>query len=462
MAKLKKGTKMRIHKPIFFLPVESTPRELDYKINIAKHFCNMGFDIIIGNPPFIRDELQYKNYRGVFLEKGVNPDPEYYENLKRKGILLYCLSDEGASYPAFSVTYQPAVDALKMMELIFMWGEFQVKDLLERCSDAELNKKYQVTGYPSFDLSLPKYKDYHKRFKPKELPNEYVLINTNFGSFNGSSIEEVLKACTHMSPETFESLENSYKLEEKSFFKFYDWVVQLIKEFPKETFLIRPHPVEKIECYEKYFSDFKNVFISQEGNANQAIASAKIVLHNDCTTALQSYLMGVPVVSLAYPSRDYIHATWALDFGAQPESINEAKDIMAGLLKNKVFDVSVESAINEKASLVLSKLFANVGCSTETLISMIKPKVNEFFSDLISYKVIDKRSLIQKIKLFIRRQLPLHYKVSSVSHKALTQFSEKDLRERLSALEKVDGIQLPCTIKKMFPNTFFISKDDAL
>ena len=52
-----------VDKPIFFLPVESTPRELDYKLNLARYFCNEGFDVIIGNPPFIRDELKYKNYK---------------------------------------------------------------------------------------------------------------------------------------------------------------------------------------------------------------------------------------------------------------------------------------------------------------------------------------------------------------------------------------------------------------
>lgn len=453
---------MKIHKPIVFLPVESTPRELDYKLKLAKDFCHMGFDIIIGNPPFIRDELHYKNYQGVFLEKGVNPDPEYYESLKKKGVLLYCLSDEGASYPAFSVTYQPAVDALKTMERIFMWGEFQTKDLLERCSDIELNQKYQITGYPSFDLSLPKYREYHKKLKPESLPNGYILVNTNFGSFNGFSVEENLEACPHMSPETREMIENSYKIEEKSFLKFYDWLVQLIQAFPEETFLIRPHPVEKIEIYEQYFAKFKNVAISQEGNANQAISSAKIVLHNDCTTALQSYLMGVPVISLSYPGREYLHATWALDFGVQPQSINEAKNIVAGLLKNKVFEAKIEEAIKEKASIVLSNFFSNVGCSFESLISTINSRSKENFSNFTPYKIIDKRSVLQKIKLFIRQQLPLHYKIAPASHKALSPFSAKDLRKRLAAFEEIDGIHLPCTIKKLFPNTFFISKDDNL
>ena len=180
-----------IDKPIIFFPIECTPRELDYKLNLARYFCNEGFDVIIGNPPFIRDELKYKNYKGAFLEKGANPDPKYYNSLKEKEILLYCLSDEGAAHPAYSVTYQPAVDALKTMEYIFLWGDFQKNDLITRNSDYVLNEKYYTIGSPGLEFSLPKYNEYHKKLKPKSIPSEYILVNTNF--CNGCSMEEAVQ-----------------------------------------------------------------------------------------------------------------------------------------------------------------------------------------------------------------------------------------------------------------------------
>ncbi len=447
-----------IKKPIFFLPVECTPRELDYKLSLAKSLCQEGFDVIIGNPPFIRDELKYKNFKGGFLEKGVNPDPEYYMNLKRKEILLYCLSDEGAAFPAFSLNYQPAVDALKLMRHIFLWGDFQKDDLLKRNSDIELSAKYIVIGYPGFEFSFPKYKTYHKELKPLFLPDQYILVNTNFGAINGFSLEENLEACSHMSPETKEMLVKSYENETKSFGEFFGWITRIINEFPNETFLIRPHPTEKKSTYDKYFSAFKNAIVSKEGNANQVISTAKIVLHNDCTTALQSYLMEVPVISLSKSNADVVHASWALDFGAQPKSVEEAINLIKYILQHEKFDPDLTLSIQKNAQETLNQRFCNIENSSKDIVSIITAEMKDKWKNFLPYKIVDSRTLIQKIKLFIRKFLPLHYKIPVASRGSLVHFSANDIKKRFNGLQELDGINISYKIKKLYPNTFLISK----
>jgi len=450
---------MIVKNPIIFLPVESTPRELDYKLHLARYFCQADFDVIIGNPPFIRDELKFKNYKGGFLEKGVNPDPQYYQAIKEKQILLYCLSDEGAAYPAFSVTYKPAVDALKTMEHIFLWGNFQKNDLMDRNVDQELNDKYRVIGNPGFEFSLPHYKNYHQQLKPKNLPNEYILVNTNFGAFNGFTIEENLEACSHMSPETRKMLEGCYEKEKYSFDKFYEWLTKIVSHFPNEQFLIRPHPIERKELYQKHFSKFSNVLVSKEGNVNQIISAAKIVLHNDCTSALQSYLMEVPVISLAQSNIDYIHAPWALSFGSLPATIEEAINQVEYALKYKKWDPVLEISIQQKAAETMSKMFNNLGNSSKALSSIMISEMKEKFKNFKPYRVKDSRSLLQKLKLMVRSYLPLHYKVPVASREAMACFSKIDLQKRLDLMKEVDGESFSYQIKKIYPNTFLISKN---
>ncbi|MDF3033469.1 MAG: hypothetical protein K0R76_423 [Alphaproteobacteria bacterium] len=447
-----------IQNPFFFLPVESTPRELDYKLNLARYICAEGFDVIIGNPPFIRDELKYKNYKGGFLEKGVNPDPEYYRKLKEKNVLLYCLSDEGAAQPAFSVSYQPAVEALKTMEYIFLWGKFQKKDLVERNPDEELSAKYKVTGHPGFELSFPKYKNYHKALKHPSLPNDYILINTNFGSINGFTLEENFEACSLISPETRKAAIEVWNKGSNSFNKFYEWLKGIIISYPKQIFLLRPHPTEKKEIYEKYFSSFPNVIISKQGNINQVISGAKLVLHNDCTSALQSYLMGVPVISLAHEEVKHVHARWALSFGALPQSLKEAKDLIDEVLKNKSFDPNLQAVIKKNAIATMSEMFCNIENSTKDIMSIIVSEMKRNFKDFIPYRAVDSRNMMQKVKCFIRGYLPLHYKVPVATHGSFLPFSKNDLKRRLDLLEKVDSFQISYKIKKIYPNTFIISK----
>jgi len=448
----------QIKKPIIFIPIECTPRELDYKLNIARIFCDADFDVMLGNPPFIRDELQYKNYQGAFLEKGVNPDPIFYKSLKEKNILLYCLSDEGASYPAFSVTYEPAVAALKTMEHIFLWGEFQKNDLTVRNKDAVLNQKYVVIGNPGFEFSLTKYKQYHKALQPKNLPQEYILVNTNFGSINGFSLEETLQACSMISPETKKMIEETYEKEKHSFSYFYKWLNAIIAHYPREQFLIRPHPTEKKSIYEAIFSKYDNVVVSKEGNINQIISSAKLVLHNDCTTALQSYLMEVPVISLAQSNMEYIRASWALSFGTVPSSKHEAIEQIEFILQHKKFDSVVNKTIEQKAQASMSTMFNNLGNSTKDLSNIMMKEMLSTFKNFAPYYVKDNRTLWQKIKIYLRRYLPLHYKVPLAARETLVYFSKKDLQDRLHLLNAIEGQEKYYSIKKIFPNAFFISK----
>ena len=70
--------------PLFFLPIEIPARELDYKLEIARHICKKGWDVIFGYPPFIREELIKKNYEGIFLEKGMNATPLFYEEISNQ------------------------------------------------------------------------------------------------------------------------------------------------------------------------------------------------------------------------------------------------------------------------------------------------------------------------------------------------------------------------------------------
>ncbi len=448
-----------INKPIVFLPIENTHRELDYKLNLARLFCEKGYDVVIGNPPFIRDELKYRNYKGAFLEKGVNPDPEYYTLLKEKGVLLYCLSDEGAAYPAFSVNYQPAVDALKLMNHIFLWGHFQMQDLIKRNPDKELNKKYMVSGPPGIEFSLPMYKGYHQKLKPKILQQEYILVNTNFGSFNGFSIDEIIKTCTLMSPDTRKMIEKSYKKEEILFKEFCIILKEILNNFPQEIFLIRPHPTEKIENYVNFFSDFKNIIISKDGNINNAISSAKLVIHNDCTSALQSYLMGVSVISLAHNHIEGIHARWALSFGALPRSPKEAISYIKYILQHKKMPPEIEKHVNEQAHFTINEMFSNLGKSAIDIVSVMISELQENFKGFKPYKLKNSRSILNKLKFFARRCLPLHYKVPVASRGLLLKFSKKDLQQRLNFLQEIDGLPNTFNIKKLFPNAYLISKE---
>lgn len=441
-----------------FLPIECTSRELDYKINLARFFCKEKIDVLLGNPPFIRDELKCRNYRAIFLEKGVNPDPEYYSYLSNKGIYLYDLGDEGAAEPVYSINYQPAVDALKIMRKIFLWGDTQKEDLIRRNSERTLQEKFVVIGNPGYDLCMPKYKPFNIALKPNNTPDSYILVNTNFGCVHSYEMEAHLEACSLISPLSKKMMEDSYKKEAVQWPIFQTWLENIIQSFPNEQFLIRPHPTEIAENYEKIFGKYKNVMISKEGNVNYVTASAKLVLHKDCSTAMQAYLMAIPSISLGGELlyKDYVQ--WPLHFSVLPKDLDESKTAISQILKNGKIDNNSQQELDKKVKHILGRSFCNLGNSTQALVDAILKDSNELIKDFAPYKLIDNRSLLQKLKLFIRKRMPLHYKVPKAACETMSEFTKEDVIKRLNLLELIDPTGSYYSVRKIFPNVFKISK----
>lgn len=448
---------MKYHtKPIVFLPVESTPRELDYKLNLARHFCKEGFDVMIGNPPFIRDELKYKNYQGIFLEKGCNPDPEFYGYLAQKGLYLYDLGDEGAAEPVYSLSYPPAVESLKQFRKIFLWGDSQKNKLYELYNDAELNDKYCVVGCPGFDLSTPKYKRFNVGLKPKELPDSYILVNTNFGCINSYNIQEQLNACSIISPSSIKMIEEGFIKEQKEWPIFKEWLESIIQSFPNERFVIRPHPTEIQKNYEDAFGQYTNVVVSKEGNVNYVNSCAKLILHKDCSTAMQGYLSGVPSLSLGGKSLAKGYAQWPLNFTYIPKNIEEAKAWIVEILKNKKLRDDVENRLDYSANKALNAYFKNIGESTERLIAHILNDSQEINSNFKKYKLIDNRTTFQRLKLLFRKHLPLHYKIPLAARATMLEYSKEDILLRLQLFELVEPKFQSLDVSKIYPNTYLI------
>lgn len=441
-----------------FVPVEITNRELDYKINISRYFCHLGFNILLGNSPYLRDELKYKNYQGIFIEKGVNPDPEYYKSLRDKGIYLYDLSDEGLGQCVYNINYKPVLESLSCMKKIFFWGEAQRKEFYDKSTSNDVKKKMYSVGNPSFDLSFPNYKSMYIALKPPMLPKSYILVNMNFSALFGYSIELHAQSCPNMAPQTLNLIAKEHILEKAQWPIFRKWLEEIISSFPDEIFLIRPHPTEISDNYKVIFEKYKNVIISKEGNVNYVISSAKLVLHKDCSTSMQSYLMGVPSMSLGGEILFKDYATWPLYFSVLPKNLNEAKLIIIEIINSGAININLQKEVDEKAKIVLNKYFSNLGESTKNLVDVIIKDSEQLIKKFSPYIIVDNRTFLQKLKLFIRKKMPLHYKVPKASRETLVQFTKKDVLKRLDLLESIEPSGSQFNVKKIFPNVFKISK----
>ncbi len=143
----------------------------------------------------------------------------------------------------------------------------------------------------------------NKKSFSKFINEEFILINDKL-SLKFSSLDnelEVIKNSifnfTDIDPSKY--LNNYLIKEEQDEKLLIDFIIQLRKNktFNKFKILIRPHPSVDVKKYKKYFKDkldeSLNYFILREGSALDWMNEAKIIFHNNCTTAIEGFSNGL-------------------------------------------------------------------------------------------------------------------------------------------------------------------------
>ena len=295
----------------FLFPIETTARELDYKVLVAVAAAQKNRSIIIGEQQLIRN-LSFFLKCGVFFGKHLFgkhkfSDQNYYNRLKRNHFSVVHLNEEGAIWPGSEedwkriMLYDERPSVLSETDFLLEWGRFQY-DFYSNLEPHTTN--IRVTGHPRFDLLKPKYNAYYDREvrEIKEKFKNYVLINTSTSfSNNGTGGNKfTFKKTMFYDPAN----------KEQRRFRFGKWarqsrdmtnVIELINELsssrPEKTFIIRPHPSENTDFYTQIFQNINNVKVIYDGSAVPWMLGCDALIHISSTTAIEAALASKPVIN---------------------------------------------------------------------------------------------------------------------------------------------------------------------
>ena len=275
------------------LPVEITPRELNYKILIAIKLAEKGYKCYLGNKSEIwRLFDRLKNF--AYLDKGYHENfskQKIYEKVVERNGLLFNLDEEGgvdfSGSPTILRRYSQNV--FKYMEKVFLWGEDQ-RLLLKKNNLFYNDEKVVVSGHPRFQLlSNPYRRIYQKEIKPKvDKYGKFILFNSNSKYSNHLRGEDFLISNYGKRIENInERIEyDKEKLKHN---------IELIKEINDKldyNIIIRPHPEENIDFYKKLFKNNQKIFSIYDQDVIPWLLSCKFMIHNDCTTAIEYFISG--------------------------------------------------------------------------------------------------------------------------------------------------------------------------
>jgi surface carbohydrate biosynthesis protein len=302
---------MTTKKPLLLIPVENQVRELDPKLLMACVAAGRGFSSVIGS----RREMEFNIDafpNSIYLSKSMTiRSLLFFQVAQRFNVEIVTWDEEALVHLPPETYFSRRLDprAIKYVSHLFAWGE----------DNARLWRQYpylpdgipiHVTGNPRSDMLRPELRPFYQK-EVEEFQGrygEFILINTNFNHVNAFGPDMNLfkpnkntsqkakfgRAARGMSREYAEGLRD----HKQAVFKDFQGIIPRLEEaFPENAIVVRPHPTENHEVYQKIADQCQRVYVTNEGNVVPWLMATKAIIHNGCTTGVEAYVAGTPAIS---------------------------------------------------------------------------------------------------------------------------------------------------------------------
>ncbi|MFP6747785.1 MAG: surface carbohydrate biosynthesis protein, partial [Alphaproteobacteria bacterium] len=290
------------------LPIETKARELHAKLLLAAMAVERGYGVVLGEQNAMVRQLAHLP-RGLYVDKSIaSSKTRHFKRLRRLGYRVAAWCEEGLVYRDRETYLHQRISmpSLAEVERFFCWGEVQQADLLEKAaaSSAKELAKLVATGNPRFDLLRPGYRDLfaEEAQELRERHGDFILINTNFARYNHFHGEENLLKVQRERGNVQMAEQEAFLVAWRDFLgelyhAFAAMLEPLSRTFPQRRIILRPHPSENHQRWQRECEGLDNVTVAFRGNVVPWLQAAKVSIHNSCTTGVEAYLLDRPVIS---------------------------------------------------------------------------------------------------------------------------------------------------------------------
>jgi hypothetical protein len=178
----------------------------------------------------------------------------------------------------------------------------------------------------------------------RERFGNFILINTNFG-WSNHFLSKFNQTGADTSDEFMARLIDN---RAAVFEAFKEMIPTLAAALPEHTILIRPHPVESHDPWNRIAKDFKNVSVANEGNVIPWLLACDALIHNSCTTAVEGFILDRPVLAYAPEKMEHFDAELPNALSTRVSSVDELVSALRAILAGKA---SVQDLSRKKQRL---------------------------------------------------------------------------------------------------------------
>ena len=287
-----------------YIPIEISRRELDSRILLSLKSIKYNFEPVITKKSRLFEKLNIIK-PGILFFKSFGPKYDIYlDKIKNNNHLITGIDEEGLQIldKSWIIGDRFSKKILNHLEIIFTWGNSS-KDIYEKFFKIK-KKNIQVisSGHPKMELSKKYFYQYFF-LKSKKLKTEFkdfILIATLFPRYNRAGVhlknqESFFNNRKRNMKTIYEKMDVKKNTHQRNnFFRYDKLYPYLNKNFKDVNFLIKPHPGENLDYYDKLAKkNYKNIKILKTNeNIVPYILSAQACISCNCTTSVETFLLG--------------------------------------------------------------------------------------------------------------------------------------------------------------------------
>ncbi|MFO7324428.1 MAG: hypothetical protein DIU62_001815 [Pseudomonadota bacterium] len=297
--------------PVLIIPVETQVRELDAKLLLACCAVERGWRVILGSRAYVHFAMADMP-RGVYLAKSMRGMSNLMFRLIRDlGHDIVAWEEEALVHPPAEIFYSVRLSpgTVPYVSHLFAWGE-ENRALLAGYRHMPREMPIHLTGNPRGDMLRPELRRYFDEevAELRREHGEFVLVNTNFTDVNpfipavGLFVPSKIPGRPARLGQTGLGLPRDFAEglgahKRRLIEDFLGMVPALEKALPGVKIIVRPHPSENHGVYHDLARRCSRVAVIHRGNVVPWLLACRALVHNGCTTAVESYALGVPAVA---------------------------------------------------------------------------------------------------------------------------------------------------------------------
>lgn len=356
-------------KKVIYLPVEIKAREFHSRLLVASYAAAKGYAVVFGKKSEVVKAMAVLP-SGVVIDKSITSYAEtHLQEIVSYGHLLCSIDEEGIVYrnEEFYANSRFSSLTLSISAKVFTWGKVQTATIKKYYPDYQ--HKLIATGNPRVDIW---YRNFHKIYQDEadrlvEQHGDFILVPSNFALYiNANGSQSVYNQVKSLKlPITIEERKREVRFMGNVFIAFVQAIFKLSEAHPGRKIIIRPHPADDHSIWKTLFHPFENVEVIYEGSIEPFLLAAKVVIHNGCTTGIQSALMGKPTIAYQPVVSEEFDLYLANSVSNQVYSENELLKLTTAYLSNtSTFKVD-PSAMNSLSDVM------HLQCADPAYVNMV-------------------------------------------------------------------------------------------